>query len=529
MKNFYLLSLLLSIVSTLSNGQENKTNLILKSGPEIDVSGKEFISDIVGHDQSGFYVAKERWTGSKKENTTVYIEHYNPDLILTKSVKAELESKGGDRQFSNLVYFNDVLYLFSFFSDEKLKKNVLYVQTVDKSTLIINNDIKLIDEIEIGETKIKHPKLYYSYVSRDSSKLLILSTSLGYKDELMKYNLSVFDSKLNVLWNKQIVPESLNAMLEFEDLELQNNGDIHILELHLIDRKEVRKRGRPNYKYRLLSYLENGSKSMEYFPSVEGKFLCDLKMSLLKNGDIFFGGLYSGTGTFDAEGALYFKFNPISQEVKSKVVKEIGKDFFSFKLTGEHERVAAEFKLERLYDYYLDQIIVNEKGEAVLVCEQYYYYVVPIYHTTNGKTTSITYEPRFKFRDIALINISEDGKNDWMKKFNKTQYGYDSNLKYLSHFTCVMNNQIFVIYNDFFEKSESKDKAEKEYMASGDGVPFVHNIGHDGSSIQGILKEPKEKNFALTTNLNYKVSANERIGLAVRGSTYRFVKYLTKN
>jgi len=536
MRKTVLFTLMLSFFTTFCIGQGNPTNLILKSGPKLDVSHNEFISEIAGHDESGFYVAKERWTGKGKKHTVVYIEHYNHEMMLTKSVKAELETKASERQFSNLVHFNESLYLFSFEADKKLKKNILYVQTVDKATLTINNDILLVNEIEIGETEIDHPKLYHTFVSRDSSKLLMISTSLGYKDEIMKYDFVVFDSKMNILWDKKVIPESLNAILEFEDLELDNDGNIHILELHLNDRKDIRKRGRPNYKYRLASYYEKGTKLLEYIPNVEGKFLCDLKMSLLKSGELLFGGLYSGETSFDTEGTVYFKMNPLTLEINSKKVNEIGKEFFAFVLTGEHERVAAEFKLERLYDYYLDQLIINEDGGVILVCEQYYYYIYPVYHVTNGKTTSITYEPRFKFRDIALINISNDGKNDWKEKISKTQFAGSYTLKMMSHFTSVINNQIFLIYNENSAnlriKNTIKGKVEEmpeDFCRSENGTPIVVKISNEGSLLKGIVKETNEKDFAICTNMTYKISSIERIGLAIRGDSYRFVKYATKD
>ena len=126
--------------------------------------------------------------------------------------------------------------MFSSFNDQNKKKQVLLVQTLNKETLIPNSDVRQVSVIDYKDVWDFDAEDFTFTTSLDDSKLLIyhsLPTSSG-KPET--YRISVFDTKVQLLWSNDITLEYSNKLFRIDDLSVSNNGEVFVLGLHFKDK-----------------------------------------------------------------------------------------------------------------------------------------------------------------------------------------------------------------------------------------------------------------------------------------------------
>ena len=100
--------------------------------------------DQVIHDNPSFiYTIKRRKINGILEEKKIEVEIYTPDLKRVRSRDLNLEYKGNKRNFEELLYLNDKLYLFTSFFNTSKKTNFLFVETYDAYTLKKTGSIEI--------------------------------------------------------------------------------------------------------------------------------------------------------------------------------------------------------------------------------------------------------------------------------------------------------------------------------------------------------------------------------------------------
>ncbi|MDR0367550.1 MAG: hypothetical protein LBH82_00235, partial [Bacteroidales bacterium] len=121
--------------------------------------------NIIGHDENVVYAYPKM--------NVLKLMKLNPSTMAMTEATYTLKGAEGNRDLEFIVMLKDELYLFSSVQDKKRKKHVLYVQTVNKSTLRPNTSLKKVVELDYAGESNRRPALFFYDISPDKSKLLV--------------------------------------------------------------------------------------------------------------------------------------------------------------------------------------------------------------------------------------------------------------------------------------------------------------------------------------------------------------------
>jgi hypothetical protein len=166
MKRTIIITGLLLIANLISQGQKKTEKVDIQWGKAQKESRRKTLSDIAGYDETGIYAVKTQ----KKDIT---LEHYDNDMNSINSVEINLEYQGKDREYEFIVQLNNELFLFTSFKNRKQKRNYLFVQGINKKTLQLKKEVRILAEIKFsGKWKYNAGNFDYE-ISRDSTKVLV--------------------------------------------------------------------------------------------------------------------------------------------------------------------------------------------------------------------------------------------------------------------------------------------------------------------------------------------------------------------
>jgi len=413
---------------TFAQGGTKETDIIW--GPEQKESNRIIVGDIIGSDESGIYVMKMKRRGGYGVNYSYMIEHYDNKMARTKTEDIPLKYQKKDTKYEDILHVNGSLYLFSSYTNKKLKKRFLFVQLINKKNLKTDSKLTKIAEIDIADRKKQNIfgamlfgiqvgynlGSFNAKISQDESKVMVYYQLPAKKGGEAKEKLGfhVFDSDMKELWSRDITLPYEDDKFWISDYQVSNQGNAYLLgKEYEKGRREV-KDGEPNYKFRLLSYVNNGKDLEDYVIQSDEHFLSEMKIKINPNEDILCGGFYNDLSrSIGIKGSYFMRVDGKSKEVTSKSFNEFGYDFITQHMTQRQEKRAAKREKKgkdlELFRYEMDDIIMRDDGGAILVAEQYYSYTSS-YTNSQGRTV---YTTNFVFNDILAINIDSDGQIEW--------------------------------------------------------------------------------------------------------------------
>lgn len=516
-----------SLVALLSFGQVKSKKVTILWGAEQKESKKSTLSDIVGYDKTGFYAIK-------REKKVLTIEHFNMQMNKTKSIELNLEEQNKEKEFEFIINLNKKLYLFSSFRNQKLKKNFLFMQTIDNKSLLLNKDLKMIAEIDYSENSRYNSGSYSYELSRDSSRVLIYYNLPYNKGESEKFGFHVFDNNFNQVWEKNVVLPYKDELFEIQDYKVDDTGNVYLLGVIFKGKRVERRKGEPNYKYQILSYTGNGSEMREYPVEIPGTFLTDMQIAINDDQDIICGGFYSAEGTFSIKGSYFLKINSETKEILTKEFKEFGIDFITQNMTEKKEEKAKKRaesgKDIELYQYDLKDIILRDDGGAVLIGEQFYVVTttVKMSNGNGGTTTSST--SQYFYNDIIVISISPDGSIDWNEKIPKKQVTVNDGGFYSSFAVSVVKDKLYFVFNDHPNNLFYKKQGKLSNFNKGpDSVMVLVELDSQGNQTREALYNAKKSGILTRPKVCEQISDNEMILFGQDNKIHRFARLTFKN
>ncbi|WP_375561759.1 hypothetical protein ACE193_04185 [Bernardetia sp. OM2101] len=528
---FFIVFLSYFSVSHSTFGQINNNPYAdIKMGKEYPISRRGQIGSIVGYDDTGFYLLKYETKGLfKVEN---YIERYDNKLNQIKSEKLELED---DYTLVKISQFNGKLYFFSQFLDKKSKEKTLFVQQIDNQSLKFKGEKKQIAQISFeGKSKFNSGSFGFS-VARDTSKVLVYYQLPYEKKENEKFGFHVFDKDMNLLWTKNVTLPYEDKLFGVTDYKIDKKGNVHLLSILYKEKAKTKRAGKPNYSYKVLSYIEEGKTLKEYDVIVKDKFLTDMQLAIADNSDLICAGFYSNVGTFSIEGSYFLTIDDESKQIKTKSFKEFGLDFITEDMTEKQKKKtkkkADKGKDVELYEYDLDNIIIKDNGGAVLVGEQFYIRESTIRTTgANGQVSSRT-TYYYNYHDIIVISISPAGQIEWAHKIPKRQTTVDDGGYYSSYTLAVVGDKLQFVFNDNARNIYDKTiKEGKVYRFSYKNIAVALNtVDSNGKQDRTSLLNTPKKEEIVRPKVSVQVSKNEMILFAKRKKTYQFIKITFKD
>jgi hypothetical protein len=530
MKKLFITFIAFSLMNTMTFCQKTTDKASVIWGAEYEDAKKATLSDIFGYDETGVYALKSE---NKFYDKSPSIEHYDENMNLLKSVKLELTEEGKKKDFENIIQFNKKLYLFSSFKNQKLDKNFLFVQTIDKTTLLPNKDILKIAEINYSGKSKYNSGAFNCIISPDSSKLLVYYDLPYEKGTSEKYGFQAYDINMKLLWQKEISLPYKEELFTVERYRVDNSGNAYILGRIYKDKKREKRKGEPNYQYQVISYTDNGNSINEYPVKIEGKFITDMQITINDNLDIVCAGFFSDEGTFSIKGCYYLSIDGKTKEIKNKSFKDFGIDFLTQNLS-EKKSEKIEKKMEKgkdveLFDYDLRDIILRDDGGAVLTAEQYYSTTTT--YTTTSSTGSVTTHTTttYHYNDIIVINISPEGNIDWAQKIAKVQSTTEDMGFYSSFAMTIVKDKLYFIFNDnpknLFAQTPGK---VSNMILNKECIVALVTIDSKGDQTREALFKSADAEVVVRPKVCEQVSGNELVIFGQKKKAHRLAKVTFK-
>lgn len=406
--------------------------------------GQKKLTDYLGTDESGgTYFVKENllWSGGG-----IFIDHFGKDLTLIKEGEVPLKWGKMTVTLLNVLNIGGKFMLFAYDSDWKADKTTVYQQEIDQNTLMLKGDptVLITNQLEDGQ------KIYYSIVTADNNSYIAFMGNMLVKgSENEQYKVTMYDSTMNKVWQKDIKLTYTEKQFATEDWDVDRKGNFYILGKNYLNGVKEVKGGVANYNYRIIAYKENGTKSRDFKIDVSDKFINSILMIPSLDGTrLMCGGFYSTKGTTSIKGVYMMAVDMDNLAIVGSKSKEFDSGLLARLMTTHHEAKTGE-----LTNYDVDDIIRRSDGGFVLTGEQSYV-VTNTYTDAQGHMSTTT---TYHYNNLILVNISPDLTIDWIKDIPKRQ---TSSYPITTYALAIANGNLYYIFNQ-------STNAEKMYATDG--------------------------------------------------------------
>ncbi len=414
-------------------------------GKEYKLPGKTDLMALVPFGTSSYYgLRKRNATGISGKKQKVFVEHYNSQMNMVKSVSFALKYKNNPLEYEDFLKVGNELYLFTSYNNQAKKKNYLFAQLVSRKTLMPSD--KLINIGEVDSKNIMKKGYFDVHISRDSSKVLVFNALPYQKGMPERFALHVYDNQFNELWTKDIILPYSDKDFSVEDYQVDNHGNVFLLGLNT----------RPEYFFTILEYSKEGSDVIEYPIRRQDKLITDLSFLIADNGNLVCSGFYADHATGRVKGTYFFQLDTDTKTIRNENLKEFETGFLTQYLTAKQiEKLSKNENLRQkagLQHFSLDRLILRSDGGALLIAEQHF---IEEYRSPGGfdpyypyYNTYYTTDYYFHYNDIIIVNIRPDGVIEWAASIPKKQVTRNDNGIYSSFAVSIVQDKIYFLYND---------------------------------------------------------------------------------
>lgn len=463
----------------------------LEWGPLTPEPRNTTANKVVGLTPDGYYLLRQKVLQSPSAKPRVWAEYATKDLKVVRSEELDLKYKGKQRDFEDLLYFNDQLYLLTSFSNTAHKKNYLFLQSVSTKGLTTSKSLKMIAETEARNKEVEGS--FAVEIAKDSTHLLVYHDLPFEKNNPARFGFHVFDKNFDLVWEKDVILPYPDNQFTVEEYRVDDKGNVYLLGVLYTDEAKFRRRGSPTYRYVLLSYFNNGESTDEIRIDLPGKFITDLTFRVGNDGNLVFAGFYSEKDSYSIKGSYFFHLNPFDRTFSNSNHVPFDFDFLTAFMRQKDKARALEAEQNNdpsrsaeLLNYSLDRLILRSDGGAVLVAEQFYiereayyrdyypyygYYPYGYYGNYYRNNREVDY--LYNYNDIIVINIQPYGELQWTARIPKWQETRNDGGYYSSYVMSIVRDKLYFLFNDDARNFDPKRKSDRIYKYAGSNEMMV--------------------------------------------------------
>lgn len=411
--------------------------------------------------------------------------------------------------YSQRKNFNDEIYIYSMDIDtENLKKN----KERKIHTIKYRNGIPA--------TRL--------VVSPDSTKLAFISERwLGDNDEV-KLDIALFNIQGTPIWSDPVYIDGTSERISITDAVVDNIGNIYmsykLFEKYSNQRSKKNKKGDkvPAYDTRIITF---GIDETEAYVTIsdQDKFIrkCDLVYNPIKN-KVQAIGTYSIKDGGNLSGVFLTDVDPVSMKAEEttfskfdkKLISLIDKDGF-----GQTKDKDPGIEIRTVET----NIHIKNNGDIIYIIQPYKYEERYINSGFRNSVNSV--ESGYDIYSIIVAQIT------------------DSNVAYtriprrsndLSQFggliakSLVRNDQVFLLYTDYYKNLDRRDDEKPKTMRSPSRSSLIlANVDSEGNYYRSFLKNrDKEENFGLSMSDFHSVNRSEYMFTSYIGGLFSSKRYI---
>jgi hypothetical protein len=512
-------------------------------GNEYEEPGNTVATKFIGITPDGFYVLRQKVLQNANAKPRAWVEYFSKDMQLKRSEEMELKYKGKQLDFENVLMLGGQLYLLTSFNNTAKKRNYLFKQALSKKTLQPEKDLEMICETEARNKEVEGS--FGFALSKDSAKLLVYNDLPYERKQPERFGFRVFDQNFELVWEKNIVLPYPDHQFTVEEYRVDDEGNVHLLGVLYEDEAKLRRRGKPTYKYVILSYFGSENEAQEFRIDLEDRFITDLTFRVAKDGNLVCCGFYSDKGTYSIKGSFYLRLDARTREFSSRHFQPFEFDFLTELMSEKNRQKAKEAEENKdrrrspeLYNYSLDDLILRSDGGAVLVAEQYFveqetyrdyypggfypyggFYSPFYYNRYNNYQTDYYYN----YNDIIVVNIRPTGEIEWAARIPKFQETRNDGGYYSSYAMSTVRDRFYFLFNDDARNYRDGDRSNRQYAYTGrESVIVLAEVNIKGEVTTYPLGTNKDNGVVTRPKMCKQIGRREMAVFGERGKGYKF-------
>lgn len=389
--------------------------ITFSEGAEMIVPPSGQIPRIFGWDDSGYYALGFDYR--------YYLEHFNRDFISTNENYIILHRGWRTRDLEAVFWFHGKIYLFT--SEQRIKRQILYVQSVDPKNLRQFDDERKVMEVE----NLKGWQAdFYFRLSRKEDKLVVYSQLDAYSRNIQDLNFQMYGKDMVLEWEaKDRVVYERRSPRE-STVKVSDEGNVFIMSL-LDDQNLLSLFNETKNRYFLLAVTDSGKVINHYPVDFPELYIRGFQIEPGKNHDLSCVGFYSPTHfrTY-IDGIFYFELDNSNSSIENLRFHEIEPYFLN-----EAMNIAEYKESEEMYNFYISHLIMRDNNTFIMLAEN---------------QNNQNYE---NYMNIMAASFSPGGNLNW-KRIIPKQQSHDtlSGFNYASYGVHApwYNDKVTLVFND---------------------------------------------------------------------------------